>query len=70
MEEQKNNQQEEKKDKAQTSPASGSENDKRQAQKQDGPHKKHGLPEDEEEGSRHGGLKGAENFRKNMGCGG
>ena len=54
------------------------ERDKK-AQKQDEPHKKHGLPEDkhepkneadsdEEEGF--GGLRGGENFRKNLGCGG
>lgn len=40
------------------------------AQKQDHPHKKHGLPpKEEDEEKRFGGLD-AENFKKNLGCGG
>ena len=42
---------------------------KRVAKEQEGPLKKHGVPEDPEE-RRNGGLAGAENFKRNMGCGG
>lgn len=38
--------------------------------KQDEPHKKHGVPDNEEEGSRFGGLNRGNSFKKNMGCGG
>lgn len=47
--------------------------------KQDEPHKKHGVPADkqepkgeeaDEEEEDFGGLRGSENFRKNLGCGG
>lgn len=38
--------------------------------KQDEPHKKHGVPDDEEEGSRFGGLGKESSFKRNMGCGG
>lgn len=47
--------------------------------KQDEPHKKHGVPADkqepqneegEEDSQDFGGMQGAENFRKNLGCGG
>lgn len=39
------------------------------AEKQDQPRKNHGVPEDPEE-ARNRGLGGAENFKRNMGCGG
>lgn len=42
----------------------------REAEKQEQPLKKHGVPEDPEEARIGGGLKGAKNFNRNMGCGG
>lgn len=41
----------------------------RVAEKQEQPLKNHGVPEDPEE-ERNRGLGGAENFKRNMGCGG
>lgn len=43
--------------------------DQKKANKQDEPHKNHGVPDDPAE-ERNGGLRGAENFKRNMGCGG
>lgn len=78
MEEQKNKQQgeqgnkkeQEAKNQAQGTESQKTKKDEKLAQKQEQPLKYHGVPEEESEESRHGGLKGGENFGRNMGCGG
>jgi hypothetical protein len=75
MEEQRKNTPEENSEQAHKGQAHQEESqqgkrDQKEAKKQEEPLKKHGVPEDEEEGSRHGGLQGGANFRRNMGCGG